>query len=56
MSAPSLSFLLLGNNAVRDGSRLVTMAKAVDAAEFSKMDEEVRESVMQIRGWLDRCE
>jgi hypothetical protein len=31
-------------------------AQAIDSSDLSEMDEEVQESVMQIRGWLERCE
>lgn len=30
--------------------------KAIDSGDLSSMDEEIKESVMQIRGWLARCE
>lgn len=29
--------------------------RAIDSADLTKMDEEVEESVVEIRGWLDHC-
>ena len=40
----------LRNNEIDDA------AKAIDSADLAKMDEEIRESVTQIQGWLQRCE
>jgi hypothetical protein len=31
-------------------------AQAIDSADLPSMDEEVQESVLQIRSWFDRCE
>ena len=45
---PFIGFLR--NNEIGDA------AKAIDSADLSDVDEEIRESVMQIRGWLKRCE
>jgi len=37
-------------------SEIAKAAHAIDSADLSSMDEEVRESVIQIRGWFDRCQ
>ena len=45
--SPSIGFLR--NNEIEKA------ADAIDAADLSNVDEEVEESVMQMRGWLRRC-
>jgi len=45
--SPSIGFLR--------SSEIDRAADAIDAADLSNVDEEVEESVMQIRAWLRRC-
>jgi hypothetical protein len=37
-------------------NEIADAARAIDSADLSSVDEEVQESMIQVRGWLERCE